>query len=90
MGLLRQRTHKELASRICHSVLDAGTRITSPDKVAMLFRSVKSLMEVVFDEHRTTLSLCIQSSNLGKGPVQVTHQGRSAVPSVVGAVACVF
>jgi hypothetical protein len=40
MGLLRQRTHKELASRIVHSVLDAGTRITSPDKVAMLFRSV--------------------------------------------------
>ncbi len=38
MGLLRQRTHKEQAGRIVHNVLDAGTRLSTPDKVAMLFR----------------------------------------------------
>ncbi|KAL6753231.1 vacuolar protein sorting-associated protein 35 [Haematococcus lacustris] len=44
MGLLRQRTHKELASRIVHSVLDAGTRITSTEKVAMMFRFIAPLV----------------------------------------------
>lgn len=38
MGLLRQRTHKELATRIVHTVLDTSTKITSLDKSAMLFR----------------------------------------------------
>ncbi len=41
MGLLRQRTHKELATRIVHTVLDTNTRITSVDKAAMLFRRVR-------------------------------------------------
>ena len=41
MGLLRQRTHKELATRIVHTVLDTNTRITSVDKAAMLFRWVQ-------------------------------------------------
>ncbi len=38
MGLLRQRTHKELATRIVHTVLDTNTKITSVEKATMLFR----------------------------------------------------
>mmetsp|Transcript_10243 Transcript_10243/g.17835 ORF Transcript_10243/g.17835 Transcript_10243/m.17835 type:complete len:833 (-) Transcript_10243:476-2974(-) len=44
MGLLRQRTHKELATRIVHTVLDTGTKITSVDKAAMLFRFIQPLV----------------------------------------------
>lgn len=40
LGLLRHRTHKELAVRIVQAVLSAGTRISSVDKVNMLFRCV--------------------------------------------------
>jgi hypothetical protein len=38
MGLLRHRTHKELASKIIHAIVDSGTRIRSEEKVTMLFR----------------------------------------------------
>jgi hypothetical protein len=38
MGLLRLRTRKELATRICNIVLDSRTHIASLDKADMLFR----------------------------------------------------
>ena len=44
MGLLRRRTHKELAVRIVQSVLGAGTKITSVERVLMLFRFLRPLM----------------------------------------------
>ena len=38
MALLRQRTHKELAARLVHTVLGQGARIQDTDKAAALFR----------------------------------------------------
>lgn len=36
MGLLRHRTHKELAIRIIQTIVEGGTKISSVEKVAML------------------------------------------------------
>ncbi|GAX84024.1 hypothetical protein CEUSTIGMA_g11449.t1 [Chlamydomonas eustigma] len=47
MGLLRHRTHKELASKIIHAIVDSGTRIHSVEKVAMLFRFISPLIKDV-------------------------------------------
>ena len=38
MGLLRHRTHKELAIRIIQTIVEGGTKISTVEKVAMLFR----------------------------------------------------
>lgn len=44
MGLLRPRTHKDMATRIVCSVLDSGTRVGSVDRVSMLFRFIRPLV----------------------------------------------
>lgn len=45
MGLLRHRTHKELATKIIQTIVEGGTRISSVEKVAMLFRFVSPLVK---------------------------------------------
>uniref|UniRef100_A0A7R9YYL8 Vacuolar protein sorting-associated protein 35 n=1 Tax=Chlamydomonas euryale TaxID=1486919 RepID=A0A7R9YYL8_9CHLO len=44
MGLLRHRTHKDLATKIILTIVESGTRVGSEEKVAMLFRFVAPLV----------------------------------------------
>ena len=45
MGLLRHRTHKELATKIIQTIVEGGTKISSVEKVAMLFRFISPLIK---------------------------------------------
>ena len=44
MALLRHRTHKELATKIIQTIVEGGTRISSVEKVSMLFRFISPLI----------------------------------------------
>ena len=44
MALLRHRTHKELATKIIQTVVEGGTKISSVEKVSMLFRFISPLI----------------------------------------------
>mmetsp|Transcript_27157 Transcript_27157/g.69109 ORF Transcript_27157/g.69109 Transcript_27157/m.69109 type:complete len:847 (-) Transcript_27157:307-2847(-) len=50
MSLLRPRTHKDLATRIVCSVLDSGTRVSSVERVTMLFKFIRPLVHDVAGE----------------------------------------
>ena len=45
LGLLKHRTHKDLAIKIIQTVLDAGTRICNVERVTMLLRFIQPLVQ---------------------------------------------
>ncbi|KAG1664616.1 hypothetical protein FOA52_004491 [Chlamydomonas sp. UWO 241] len=44
MGLLRHRTHKDLATKIILTIVEGGTQVGSVEKVSMLFRFIAPLV----------------------------------------------
>ena len=46
MGLLRHRTHKDLAIKIIQTIVEGGTRISSVEEVAMLLQGTRGHREV--------------------------------------------